>query len=305
MSNSYYNIKASDDFNRARSRELFTRILHILRPTDQELLSLKDVRSLIKPKGESYRGMQIVPISLIIGSEGRYRDFNKLFLPKHDHMRNRWERVDKAHLESIILPPIKLFEIGGVYFVRDGNHRVSVAKSQGVELIDAEVISLNSEIGLEPGMTREDLKNAVIAYERRLFNEETNFDKLIGDDELVFTTTGRYDEIINHVLGHKYYINQNINDEIPFEDAMVSWYENVYKPIITAIKEDRIIFRFPGRTCSDLYVWIVKHWDELKQKYGHNFPLKEAAKDFSLRYGNSFWQQVKDFFVRLWRMIRY
>jgi hypothetical protein len=294
MNRAYYEEKASEDFNRARTREMLTRILHILNPEDQELLSLADVRMLLKPRGESYRGMKVVPISRIVGSEGRYRDFNKWFLPKFDNLKSRWTRVDRAHLEAIILPPIKLFEIGGVYFVRDGNHRVSVAKAQGMEMIDAEVISLSSQIKLEPGMTKEDLREKVIEYERDQFMKATQFDRIIRDDSLVFTATGRYDEILNHIQGHKYYINERQKEEIPFRDAMISWYRNVYKPITDVIREDRILSRFPGRTCADLYVWVVKHWDELKHKYGHTFTMQDAARDFSKRYGKSLWQRLKE-----------
>ena len=77
----------------------------------------------------------------------------------------RWMRVDVAHYQDIILPPIKIFEIGGVYFVRDGNHRVSVAKAKGGEFIDAEVTSLTSAIAITPEMSLDQLREAVIDFE--------------------------------------------------------------------------------------------------------------------------------------------
>lgn len=156
--NTYINQKASDDFNKAKSKATIHSILGALTPEKQRLLSLEDVKKLVKPKSETYLGMKTVPLKLIVGSEGRYKDFTKAFLPKKEFSRSRWENVDKAHLQSIILPPIKLYEIGGTYFVRDGNHRVSVAKSQGVMDIDAEVIRLDTEIKLEPGISTSELK---------------------------------------------------------------------------------------------------------------------------------------------------
>ena len=146
---------ARSDFGKLRTRETIARILSLLKVQRDEMLSLGDVRSLLRPDSETYRGMQTVLIEKIVGSEGRYKDFNREFLPRHDKLMRRWMRVDVAHYQNITLPPIKLFEIGGVYFVRDGNHRVSVAKSQGAEFIDAEVISLSSRDPLTPGMTRE------------------------------------------------------------------------------------------------------------------------------------------------------
>jgi hypothetical protein len=230
--------------------------------------------------------MQVVPINLIVGSEGRYRDFNKYFLPRSSHLRNRWVRVDEARLTDRILPPIQLYEIGGVYFVRDGNHRVSVARSQGTEQIDAEVTSLSSEIPLSADMTTDDLRSALIKYEKKIFYDKTDFGKLTGCEDLDFTATGRYDVIYNHILVHKYYLNECLPGEIPFPDALVSWYHEVYEPVIDIIREERLYLHFPGRTPSDLYVFIVKHWDFLKKKYGvYSLPL--AALDFSRKYGKT------------------
>jgi hypothetical protein len=298
---SFVDQMATEDFNRVRSKEVFGRILNMLTPQNQELLSLDEVKRLLQPKSETYRGIQQVPIDRIVGSEGRYRDFNNRFLPRHEFMRHRWERVDKAHLSDVILPAIRLYEIGGVYFVRDGNHRVSVAASQGVMEIDAEVVSLDSEIELPPDVTKEKLLRAVIDYEKQQFYEKTGFDKLIPDYDLVFTAPGRYDEIIRHISGHKYFINQNRDAEIPFSDALVSWYENVFRPIIDIINEERLLSRFPGRTAADLYVWIVKHWHQLKERFGDYVSAKDAAIDFSDRYGKSVWQQIKTVLRRIFR----
>jgi hypothetical protein len=278
--------QAAEDFSRARGKAVLSKIQHFLNADKDKLLSFNDVKEILKPKNQSYRGMEQVPVKLIVGSEGRYRDFNKFFLPKVDHLRHRWERVDEASLQNINLPAIQLYEIGGVYFVRDGNHRVSVARSQGVDYIDAEVTSLSSAIAIKPGMTAEELKTALIAGEKEIFYEKTEYGKLTGDNDLNFTTPGCYDVIYNHILVHKYYLNQNREDEIPFSEALVSWYRDVYSPIIRIIKSEWFLLKFPGSSASDLYVWIVKHWDFLKRKYGI-YSLSDAAKDFSGKYGRS------------------
>jgi hypothetical protein len=281
----FYQTQASGDFSRARGRALLHRMQHFMNIDRDRLLSFNDVKEILKPKSETYRGMQAVPIELIVGSEGRYQDFNKYFLPRSEHLRQRWERVDIAHLNDIILPPIQLYEIGGVYFVRDGNHRVSVARAQGVEIIDAEVTSLSSEIPINPSQTREDLRIALIAYEKKIFYEKTDFLQLTGCADLDFSAAGRYDVIYNHILVHKYYLNEKTSGEISFSRALVSWYKGVYDPIIAIIREERLYMHFPGRTSGDLYVWIVKHWDFLKKKYGLGFSLRDAARDFSQKYG--------------------
>lgn len=299
QNNSYVHNQAREDFNKARSKATISQILNTLTPDRQHLLSLEDVRNLLKPKTEIYKGMQIVPIEKIIGSEGRYKDFNSAFLPKRDFIRGRWESVDRAHLSDVILPAIKLYEIGGVYFVRDGNHRVSVARMQGVEAIDAEVIELDSEIEMKPGMTVHDLKDAVVEYEKQKVFNDTNLDSIIPPEEIVFSEPGRYVEMLRHIQGHKYFLNQGRKTEIDFLQAASSWYNKLYKPIIRIIEQENIISRFPGRTMSDLYMWIIKHWDGLKNKYGNNFSLKTAALDYSEKYGKSLWDQFKSFISSL------
>jgi hypothetical protein len=278
--------QAEEDFSRARGRAILSRIQHFMNADRDKLLSFNDVKEILKPKNETYRGMRAVPINLIVGSEGRYRDFNKYFLPRSDYLRSRWVRIDEARLNDYILPPIQLYEIGGVYFVRDGNHRVSVARSQGAELIDAEVTSLSSEIHLSPEMTTDELRSALIMYEKKIFYEKTDFGKLTGCEDLDFTTIGRYDAIYNHILVHKYFLNERVAEEIPFSRALVSWYHTVYEPVIETIREERLYLNFPGRTLSDLYVWIVDHWDSLKRNYG-GYSLPQAALDFSRKYGTS------------------
>jgi hypothetical protein len=291
-------MQAQSDFNKARTKEFFSRVLHILTPQKNQLLNFNEIRSLLRPQGEIYRGMQEVELENIIGSEGRYRDFNAAFLPRTDHTRTRWESVDKAHIQDVILPPIKLYKVGAYYFVRDGNHRVSVARMQGVQAIDAEVTELKTQYKLEGQTTREELAAQLIGYEREKFIEQTHLDQVIPMEHLEFTDAGRYEEIIQHIEGHKYFINQDIDEEISFSDAALSWYYNVFSPIIQQITADALMARFPGRTKADLYLWIVKHWDELKRQYGDKISLKDAARDYSSRKGESLWKQFLKIFKR-------
>lgn len=296
--NSQANAQAQTDFNKARTKEFFSRVLHILKPQKNRLLNFHEIKSLLRPQGEIYRGMQVVDLENIIGSEGRYRDFNAAFLPKSDHVRSRWESVDKAHIQDVILPPIKLYKVGTYYFVRDGNHRVSVARMQGVMAIDAEVTELKTQYKLDGQQTREELAARLVGYEREKFIEQTQLDQVIPMEHLEFSDAGRFDEIVQHIEGHKYYINQGIDEEISFSDAALSWYYNVFLPIIQQISTDGLMARFPGRTKADLYLWIVKHWDELKRQYGEKISLKDATRDYSFRQGKSLWKQFLEWFKR-------
>ncbi len=277
--------QSENDFLKARNKALFNELQHFLNPEESKLLSFSQVKDLLKPKGEVYMGMQVVPVALIAGSEGRYHDFDNHFFPRNMHLKRRWESIDRAHLTDVILPPIVLYEIGGLYFVRDGNHRVSVAKAQGIENIDAEVISLKSEIKLKPGWSEKRIMKQVIQYEKRVFYTETSFGDITDCWNIDFSTPGQYDVLYQHILIHKYYINQDKEEEISMEDAIMSWYQNLYLPIITAIKKGRILRRFKGRTAADLYVWIIKYWDDLKKKFGEQVTIDDAATEFSEKFG--------------------
>ena len=93
-------LQSREDFNRAKSRATLSTLLSSFAPERRELLSFEEVKELIKPRGEAYRGLRAVPVSLIVGSEGRYRDFTGAFLPKREGLRQRWESIDRTRRES-------------------------------------------------------------------------------------------------------------------------------------------------------------------------------------------------------------
>ena len=285
-------LQTENDFNKARNKALFNDLQHFLNPKETELLSFTDIKNWLKPKNEVYLGMQVVPVNLIAGSEGRYKDFDNHFFPRNMHLKNRWRRIDDAHLRDVILPPIQLYEIGGLYFVRDGNHRVSVARAQGVECIDAEVISLQSEIKLHVGMTRRQIFKRVLNYEKRVFYAETAFGDITDCWDLDFSAVGEYDVIYNHIQIHKYYINQDKTEEISMSEAILSWYNTVYLPVVNVLKKQHIMRKFRKRTISDMYVYLIKYWDELKHKFGDEISLDAAAEEFTNIYGNGFFKRL-------------
>ncbi|NLZ77421.1 MAG: transcriptional regulator [Spirochaetales bacterium] len=279
--------QTNEDFEKAKSRGRIQSILSSLVRKNSDLLSLYAVTDLIKPKNETYRGMQTIPVKDIIGSEGRYQDFSLAFYPKKELLRARWRSIDLATKKDVILPPISVFKLGAWYFVRDGNHRVSVAKTQGVEFIDAEVVELDSEIPLEPGLTMKQLRRRVVHYERKRFLEQYEVDCL-PMDRIVFSNAGSYAELVNHILVHKYFLNQDRDRELSFEEGAISWYTTVYEPIISEVRKQDVLASFPGNTEGDLYMWIVRHWDNLKHMSGsHEVSIQSATSDYKARYGKT------------------
>ena len=286
--------ETESDFAKARNKALFNEIQHFLKPEEAAMISFRDIKELLKPQNQTYLGMQVIPIEKIVGSEGRYKDFDNQFFPKNTFINERLEHEDEAVIKDIILPPIKVYELGGLYFVRDGNHRVSVAKSKGVEFIDAEVVSLQSEIRLPPVRSLTGMIKEIISYEKRNFYFETSFGDITDYWCLDFSTTGQYDVIYNHILTHKYFINQNQEKEISIEDAITSWFNTVYLPVIHTIDKYKIMKYFKHRTKSDLYVWIIKYFDELKRKFGDNCSLEDAVFDITNEYKISLPTKIKN-----------
>ena len=283
--NAYIRDQAEQDFTRARHRAWIQSLRTVVNPEACQLLSFHDIKKLLKPVREKYMGMKAVPIDSIVGSEDRYQDFSRHFFPKKEHLRQRWMSIDRAHLSDLILPPIKLLKIGNLYFVRDGNHRVSVARSQGVTTIDAEVIELSAEVQIDKDATRGDILKAVVAWERQRVLDQTGLERIVPVEMIEFTALGRWHEMLNHIEGHKYFISLERDNEISFEDAARSWYNSLYTPILEIVRNENLISRFPGRTEADLYIWIIKHWHSLKEQYGPGYPLDKAASEYAASHG--------------------
>ena len=279
------------DFVKAHRHAVFQNIFSTFRWSNPDLLSFYEVTKLIKPEAEAYKGMQTIPVRNIIGSENRYHDFSSAFYPKNVSLQRRWESVDAANIDDVILPPISVYKLGQWYFVRDGNHRVSVARSRGVEFIDAEVVELTSKIQLEEGITLNEIRHRVVAYERQRFIEQFN-PTYLPMDRIVFTAPGSYPEMVNHILVHKYYMNQGLKEELTFEQGATDWYQNVYLKIAEAIENEHLLMEFPGQTEADMYMWLVRKWDEMKRlnkKATENDAAKAAKKEiktpFLIRWG--------------------
>jgi len=128
------------DYQRARRRATTHRIIRAIRRSSTRLYSFGEIDGRFDLDAERYVGIRQVPVRSIVGSMGRYQDFDGDFNPLRNSSRDRWERVAAAHMQGIMLPPVQLLKVGDGYLVRDGNHRISVARHYDVEFVDAEVI---------------------------------------------------------------------------------------------------------------------------------------------------------------------
>ena len=144
------------DFGRIRRKAYLRRLVIRLsgKPVVAELLAFEEARKSLSSRTRVYRGRSVVPVCKIVGSVGRYRDFDCDFSPRPG-VAARWKRVDLAFHRGVELPPVCLYKLGEEYFVHDGNHRISVARFQGVEAVEAEV----TEFFAQPRKTRRPAAN--------------------------------------------------------------------------------------------------------------------------------------------------
>jgi hypothetical protein len=126
-------------YNQALAKGKRGRIRAVLSKQHNQLLTLEQIIKEKDIQQRSYRGLRSVPIRLILGSEGRTEDFDQEFNPLKKHNRQRWMNIAAARYNGKSLPAVDLIQIGDIYVVRDGHHRISVAKSLGEEYIDAKV----------------------------------------------------------------------------------------------------------------------------------------------------------------------
>src|SRR4051812_26337190 len=151
---------AQEDFSRARRRQVLSRIGERMRgqPSDVSMiLPFDEVVDALGRTGERSLGLQTIPLDSIVGTVGRTHDFDRSFRPTSNRSRPRWERIANAQRRGKGMPPIAVYRIGDMHFVRDGHHRVSVARAQGRNDIDAYVTEVTTKIGADRAIRLADL----------------------------------------------------------------------------------------------------------------------------------------------------
>jgi hypothetical protein len=276
------NEQADKDFSRARRRAFLRRVGAYLRndPESNRLLSFDEVKSALGAVEQVYLGMRTVPVAKIVGSVGRHRDFDRAFLPSKGDLGARWKKIDQMMQRAEELPPVSLYKLGDAYFVRDGNHRVSVARQRGVEMIDAEVIELRSRVPIGSELTAESLLHKI---EQRHLLERLPMDRVLPEVKLELSDVSDYRRLATHIEAHGYRISQLWKRYVSPEEVLRDWYEYSYRPIAEMIREERILDAFPGRTELDLYLWIIYHRERLALEARDERIPAEAAKDDILK----------------------
>lgn len=222
------------------------------------ILSLSELRAAIPPVGETYLGLRDVALCAFAGTEGRSRDFSSGFWPLKGWMRERWNRVRGLMLSGDLTEPVTAFELGGLFFVRDGNHRVSVARAEGIEYLSAEVTRLDLPIAFGCGLRRSGIP-ALMAKLR--FQEATGAIAILGEAAFDVRTARGWEGLSRSVReGHRRWFVQRRGREPGQRELVESWNAEIYASTVELIRRQALSRLFPGRGSGDIFSDIMEHW---------------------------------------------
>lgn len=255
---------ALEDFDAARARAFRRAIRSILVRRARRLHSIAPSLKAAGFEGQSEGGVQDIPLDKIAGSvapEAKTTDFDPNFLPVNPRLRDRWANVYAAMVATDV-PPIDVYKVDDKYYVIDGHRRVSVARALDRPTIRARVINVRTRAPLSADS---DAGALLRSAEYAAFLDITQLHRTRPDARLECSRLGRYDEIMAHILGHRYFLSLEQHRDVPLQEAAASWYDNVYQPIAKAIRRHHVQERLSGWTEADIYVEVTRLWLALSQ----------------------------------------
>jgi nucleotide-binding universal stress UspA family protein len=253
------------DFREARRRAALEDLKARLTGKSDDLLSYEAVRDLLQVEGSVSRGLQDIPLDAIVGSVGRYHDFTRSFLPRRESDQHRWANVKLKALYQGGFPPIEVYKLGDVYFVLDGNHRVSVTRQLGADTIQAYVTEVHSRVPLSAEVDPDEL---IIKARYARFLDDTSLDKTRPGLDLLVTAPGQYRRLEEQIEAHRRLLAQRQGREISLAEAAAAWYDDVYQPVIQAVHDRDLLTGFPDRTATDLFMWVSERQEQVEEEIG-------------------------------------
>ena len=267
---------ALEDFQRAHRRAALNEVMGRLQGKPVELLSFSEVSRALQVAGQAERGVHEIRVDQIVGSVGRYQDFDRSFLPRNKENAQRWAHLLAVAPDLTTLPPIEVYQIGSAYFVIDGNHRVSLAHHLGREFITAQVTEVRTRAPLPEEL---DPLHLVLAAEYAAFLERTRLDRYRPAADVQLSLPGRYEKLENHMEVHRFFIEMAEDRALSDSEAVTRWYDEAYLPVVETIREQGLLRGFHGRTEADLYLWIAENQAALRNELGwHASPQAAAAQ---------------------------
>ena len=258
---------AQFDFNRARRRRILSRLANRLRrePGDVNLiLPFEEVVEALGRRGERSLGLQTIELDSIVGTVDRAREFDRRFLPTSERVRPRWERLATAQRKGAEIPPIEVYRIGELHFVKDGHHRVSVARALGYKDIDAYVTEVETEVGAGREIT---LKDLPLKSHERLFYERVPL-PAEARQRIQLSDRWRYAGLAEGVEAWGFRAMQARGEFMSRPEVAEAWFREEYEPVVEMLREADLLGRGTEteaymRVATLRYLLLRTHeWDD-------------------------------------------
>jgi hypothetical protein len=233
-------IDAQHDFLRARRRAVIARLIARLRGEPDDVGIVLPYEEVIQALGfvsERSVGLKVVALDQIVGSVDRGRDFDRRFRPTSGRSRGRWEQIAAAARRGEAFPPVDLVRVGELYFVRDGHHRVSVARALGRTDIDAYVTEVVTRIDAGKAMKLSDLP--LKSHERVFFERVPLPDHARA--EITLTDPWDYAVLAEAVEAWGFRANQSQHELLDRGQTTLLWLETEYRPVVAMLKEAGLV----------------------------------------------------------------
>lgn len=242
---------AQDDFLRARRRRLFAQLSSLLRLDSGDvdvMLSFDEVIDALGRAGERDVGMTSIAIETIVGTVDRRKEFDREFRPTSSRARARFERIAEASRRGVSLPPIDVYRVGELHFVRDGHHRVAVARAQGRDRIDAHVIEVATRLGADASITLADLP---LKSHERLFHERVPLPP-DARERVALTDPMQYGALAEGVEAWGYRLSQHEERYLDRPQTALRWFHEEYVPVVAILRDADLVGR--RETETDAYL---------------------------------------------------
>jgi hypothetical protein len=263
---------AESDFLRVRRHQTLSRLAARMRGDTQvltETLSFNDVVDALGRRGEHDRGLQLIKLDQIVGSVDKVRDFDRRFRPTSDRSRQRWERLAEKSRMGEYLPPIDVYQLGNLYFVRDGHHRVSVARAQGATDIDAHVVQIDTVVDTEGIGGPRDLegKNWGLRFLQRV--------PLTGERraEINCTDPTDYHRLAEMIEAWACRLMHRERAYFDKETMARRWFDEEYTPVVELIDDAGV--RGDAETGADAYMRVAGERYRLIREHDWNRDVME------------------------------
>jgi len=281
----------AEDFRNARRKAALEKVSGTLFGSSHHLLEFQQIENQLNYDNIENLGLKNIPLDAIVASVNRHDDFTRKFFPRSKVDPQRWQRVSKA--ASIQPLPIDVYQIDEVYFVLDGNHRVSVARQHGQTHIMANVTKIESFISITPEDNFEDI---IIKNQQAHFLKDTKLNELRPELDFTVTVAGSYRQLRDQIAIH--HLNLELEQHYPysFREAVLSWVDEVYLPVVQSLTQHGLLRDFPEYTPTDLFLWLVEYQQELSRHYGWKIEPHGAIEELAAKYSKRFhrrWQRLK------------